>query len=157
MQRKRTNMQSESPMQTHPPADGDGCPGSATTDTLLPCGLNKTPKVIHRTQPDPRQRTLCCRLLLGRGGAATFAQDLLFQILLPGPSFLLTLVWGDGRNGTSKRRIKRTTASLNSCKGANERCDLSSSSAGPSAPLESAASLQNLLPCPSGEIRRQEL
>lgn len=37
-------MQRESLRQTHPPGDGDGCPGSATTDTLLPCGWNKTPE-----------------------------------------------------------------------------------------------------------------
>lgn len=96
-------MQSESLTQTHPPAGGAGCPGSATTDTLLPCGLSKTPNVIHHTQRDLRQRTLRCRLLSGRGGASTFAQDLLFQILLPGPPFLLALVCGNRGNGTSER------------------------------------------------------
>lgn len=60
-------------------------------------GLNKTPSIIHRHQQEHT-------LLGGRG--ATFAQALLFQILLPGPALLLALVWGNGRKG--KQRILTT-------------------------------------------------
>lgn len=156
---------------TYPPADGDGWPGgSATTDRLLPCHLNKTQIIIRHYKQDLHEHTLCCYLLFCARAAGTdtstcgsCSAQTLFQILLPGPSLLLTLVWGNVRNKCQKEpdRASREHHFLNVnliklLQGANVRCDLSSSSAAPSAPLESGVALQNLLLCPAEEINTQE-
>lgn len=99
-------MQTKTTTHTHPPAGGwPG--GSATTDRLLPCHLNKPPTTLHYSKQDVHVHTLCCRLLFCAGtdpsacGSGS-AQTLLFHILLPGPWLLPTLVWGKVRNKCQK-------------------------------------------------------